>query len=212
MLHKLESWQSRARTSASLPSSHPYREAQPQKSALVEVRAERINQLFDTLDPTPYPQKDLAQATEDFIVGWARELHRSQPIKIILYLPTREAESPAAKQLRDAFSNYFQYRSNCFRLGRKELFRIGRWSLLIGLSVLASCVTVGQMITGWFETSYLNRAFNEGLIILGWVANWRPLEIFLYEWLPIARQEKLYRRLSKAHIEIRAYMVEPVAI
>jgi hypothetical protein len=42
----------------------------------------------------------------------------------------------------------------------------------------------------------------EGLIILGWVANWRPLEIFLYEWWPIARRRNLYARLAAAEIAL----------
>lgn len=37
----------------------------------------------------------------------------------------------------------------------------------------------------------------------GVVANWRPLEIFLYDWWPIARQRDLYRRLSAAAVEKR---------
>jgi hypothetical protein len=43
------------------------------------------------------------------------------------------------------------------------------------------------------------------LIIFGWVANWRPTEIFLYEWWPIVRRRNLYRRLSQARIELRPY-------
>ena len=26
------------------------------------------------------------------------------------------------------------------------------------------------------------------LLVIGWVAKWRPLEIFLYEWVPIRRR------------------------
>jgi hypothetical protein len=37
--------------------------------ALIEIRVEKVSQLFDTLDPSAYPQKDLARSTEEFIVG-----------------------------------------------------------------------------------------------------------------------------------------------
>ncbi len=105
----------------------------PKNVALVEVRVGSTNQLFDTFDPTPYPRKDLAQPTENFIVDWARELPRKQAIKIVVYLPTRECESAAARQIDDAFSNYFQYRADRSRLDRKELFRVGFWSMIIGV-------------------------------------------------------------------------------
>ena len=43
----------------------------------------------------------------------------------------------------------------------------------------------------------------ESLIIAGWVAMWRPLEIFLYDWWPIRRQVKLYRRLSEMPVRVK---------
>jgi hypothetical protein len=45
----------------------------------------------------------------------------------------------------------------------------------------------------------------ESLLILGWVANWRPLEIFLYDWWPLTRRRDLYRRLAAAAVELRPY-------
>jgi hypothetical protein len=44
----------------------------------------------------------------------------------------------------------------------------------------------------------------QGLFILGWVALWRPLEIFLYDWWPLARRIRLLGRLSNATVEIRS--------
>jgi hypothetical protein len=50
-----------------------------------------------------------------------------------------------------------------------------------------------------------SRVIEESLLIFGWVANWRPIEIFLYEWWPIVRRRNLYRRLSAARVELRPY-------
>jgi hypothetical protein len=43
----------------------------------------------------------------------------------------------------------------------------------------------------------------EGLLIGGWVAMWRPLEIFLYDWWPIRADIRLYNRLSAMPVQIR---------
>jgi hypothetical protein len=37
----------------------------------------------------------------------------------------------------------------------------------------------------------ITRVIEESLIIFGWVANWKPIEIFLYEWWPIVRRREL---------------------
>jgi hypothetical protein len=42
----------------------------------------------------------------------------------------------------------------------------------------------------------------ESLLIGGWVAMWRPLEIFLYEWWPIRADAKLFDRLSVMPVRI----------
>jgi hypothetical protein len=39
------------------------------------------------------------------------------------------------------------------------------------------------------------------LTIGGWVAMWRPMQIFLYDWWPLQKQISLYKRLSHAHIQ-----------
>lgn len=63
----------------------------------------------------------------------------------------------------------------------RDLFRVGRTALLAGLAVLATCVVLGRLLSERLGAGYLGRFFQEGLIILGWVANWRPIQIFLYD-------------------------------
>jgi hypothetical protein len=172
--------------------------------ASIEIRAETIPQLFDTLDPFPFPKKDLAETTENYIVDWARELPKAQTIEIVVYLPSAEAKSQAAQFLGAAFAGYFASRANRLGLDRRELFRIGRWSLLIGAAVLAVCMVLSQLLTATGQGGYVRQFFSEGLIILGWVANWRPMEIFLYEWWPLLRQQALYKRLAAATVDVRS--------
>jgi hypothetical protein len=174
----------------------------------IEIRVERSAQLFNSLDPLPYPDRDLAPAAEDFIVSWARDLPAHQPIRIIVHVPADEVSEQLERRLHDAFRNYFRYGEERLRLDLTEMFRTGRVSLAIGLVVLAVCVLIGQVISRYSEGAYLSRVFEEGLIILGWVANWRPIEIFLYSWWPLARRRTLYARLSAAEILLAGY-VEP---
>ena len=43
----------------------------------------------------------------------------------------------------------------------------------------------------------------ESLVIGGWVAMWRPLEIFLYDWWPIRAEARLFERLSAMIVKVR---------
>jgi hypothetical protein len=170
--------------------------------ATIELKVEKVSQLFDTLDPFPFHERDLDRDAEEFMVGWARELPRKRDIRIVVHLPAAEAASEHAKDIGRAFPSYFRYRAEIVTSDLKELFRIGRFSLVIGVIVLAVCIFAGRALSATFRQSEIVRFFDEGLIILGWVANWRPIEIFLYEWWPLVRRRNLYRRLAVAQVEL----------
>lgn len=173
-------------------------------AGVIALRVDEISQLFDTLDPFPFRDRDLDEHAEEYIVGWARELPRHQAIKIVVHAPHSELKSEHANQLGAALSTYFSYRAEVIARDLKELFRIGRKSLLIGLAVLAACILTAQSFTMVLGSGNVSRFVDEGLVILGWVANWKPIEIFLYDWWPLARRRDLYRRLSDASFELRA--------
>lgn len=42
----------------------------------------------------------------------------------------------------------------------------------------------------------------ESLTIVGWVAMWRPMQLFLYEWWPLARRIATYKALARAHVKL----------
>lgn len=171
----------------------------------IEIRIREVGQLFHSLDPLPFRERDLDAAVEEYVVGWARELPGSGPIDVIVHLPKGEAAREDAGHIAEAISSYFTYRAEVVSGELKELFRVGRVSLLIGLGVLAACIVMGRLLGGLLGASYLGRFFDEGLIILGWVANWRPIQIFLYDWWPLAGRRQLYARLAKAVVELKTY-------
>jgi hypothetical protein len=171
----------------------------------IELRVNEIAQLFSTLDPFPFRERDLDKEAEEYIVSWARELSVDKPIKIVVHLPDKEVHTKAAGELGEAFTRYFAYRADLSQRELNELFRVGRRSLSVGATILVSCLVVAQLAAGYLTEAPLKRLVEESFLILGWVANWRPLEIFLYDWWPLARRRDLYRRLSAAAVEIKPY-------
>lgn len=170
----------------------------------IELRVEQIDRLFDALDPFPIPSRDMARTAEDFIVGWARELPADAPLRIVIHLPEAEAAHQDAAAIGKAFARHFTYRADRMSGDLHELFRVGRLSLAIGLAVLAVCTLAARVAGEALGDTYFGRVFSEGLIIVGWVANWRPIEIFLYDWWPILQRRRLFLRLAEAPVELKA--------
>lgn len=48
-------------------------------SYVIEMKLREVRQLFDTLDPSPFHEKDLDAAAEEYLVSAARELGRGTP-------------------------------------------------------------------------------------------------------------------------------------
>jgi len=169
--------------------------------ATIEVSVTAPEQLFNSLDPFPFRERDLDKSAEEFIVGWARELPLASPIRIVVHIPRANLGTWRAREMEEAFHSYFDYRAQIIGRDLSELFRTGRRSLQIGLAVLLVSVAASELSIAAFGHDGMVAVLNEGLIILGWVANWRPLEIFLYDWWPIVGRQRLYRRLSQANVE-----------
>lgn len=171
---------------------------------IIEVRLRELSQLFNSLDPSPFRERDLDDDAEDFIVGWAQELPINKAFRIIVHLPTDEARKFDEHELAVAVSNYFADRARMIQRELKELFRVGWRHLSVGVSVLVVCFLASQFVPTAFGVNPISRAMQESLIIVGWVANWKPIEIFLYDWWPFKRRIKLYQRLRDAAVVVQA--------
>jgi hypothetical protein len=168
--------------------------------ALIPLRLSHLAQLHHTLDPSPFREGDLDAQAEAYIVESAQELPRNAPIRIELHLPAAELTTPAAAQSAEGIARYFEGRARAETLALRALFRDGRAALALGLAVLAACLSAAVLVGG--GEGSLGRILQESLVIVGWVALWRPAEIFLYDWLPIVRRRGLFRRLAAADVRM----------
>jgi hypothetical protein len=116
---------------------------------IIELRVDDIAQLFHTLDPFPFRERDLDKEAEEYIVGWARELTTNQAIKIVIHFPETEAQTKAARELSEAFRRYFSYRADSLQRDLNELFRVGRRSFAIGVPILIVCLVSAHLAAGY---------------------------------------------------------------
>jgi hypothetical protein len=175
----------------------------PAKCSVIEVHVGELKQLFNAIDPSPFRDKDLDPKAEEFIVGWAKDLPGDAALALVVDLD-REAGLPdEAAVLRDAIHEFFSHRAQTYQQRLRELFRVGRTSLAIGLVALASAIALGDFLAGLMKGSRIGEIARESLTIGGWVSMWRPLEIFLYDWWPIRNEARLSERLAAMPIRIR---------
>jgi hypothetical protein len=164
--------------------------------AKIEINLSRLAQLFNSLDPSPFHERDLDHDAEEYIVGWAEEIALQRPLRLVIHLPSDQLPATGAIDLGEAIHNYFAYRETNERRRLRVLFRDGRIALATGLAFLFCCVLLRELAFS-FGRGAASDIIGEGMLIIGWVAMWRPLEIFLYEWVPMRRRCRILAKLAK---------------
>jgi hypothetical protein len=166
----------------------------------ISLKLRDMSQLFNSMDPSPFIEKDLDDDAEEFIVSWAQEFSPDAPIKLCIHLDQWPVEDPK-ELIRTAIHNHFAHRAKITDLEFKRLLKQGRTSLFIGLLFLAACLVLSKILLGR-EVGTWAAVVRESLTIAGWVAMWRPMQIYLYDWWPLLRRSRIYAKLSHMPVEL----------
>lgn len=173
-----------------MSASHPAR---------ISLKLRELNQLFNSMDPSPFLDRDLDDDAEEFIVSSARELDAGHPFELTVHLGTAPDPQRAA-ETEPAVQHYFAARAELKHREFRLLLHRGHSVLAIGVLFLTSCLLLSRLVGG-LPPNQFAEVVRESLIIVGWVAMWRPLEIYLYDWWPLRQEWLRLRRL--AHIRVR---------
>ena len=169
-------------------------------SHTIRLKLRDVHQLFNSMDPSPFIEKDLDDDAEEFIVGWAREFPPDAPVKLHVQLEQWPADEPR-ELIREAVHHHFAHRAELTDLEFSALLKQGRVSLFIGILCLAACLGISRLLP-ISEAGTWTSILRESLTIAGWVAMWRPMEIYLYDWWPLRRKSKIFAKLSHMPVEV----------
>jgi len=165
----------------------------------IQVRIHELRQLFNSIDPSPFHERDLDPDCEEFIVSWARELPLERPLRVEIRIERERPPGELLATIEPAVRSHFAREAGLQDLRRRRLLREGRLSLAIGLATLAVCIGAATLV----PTPTLGapgEILRESFIIAGWVVMWHPLEVLLYGIWPVVRERRLLERLAAAEI------------
>lgn len=174
-------------------SSHP--------THTLELRVRELHQLFNSLDPTPFLNKDLDRACEIFIENWALSLPHDSDLHLTIHVEQLASPDDASEMVAGAVHNHYAYKIDLVRGELKQMLRLGRLSLAVGLVFVISCLLLAETLASLLPGPGAKIA-HESLTIIGWVAMWRPVQIFLYDWWPLKGRIKVFDNLRVAGVKV----------
>lgn len=182
-----------------LPRLHHRRRHHAGSSAVVNIHIRDLSQLFNSLDPSPFWDRDLDREAAAFIEEEFSEKLSADSWSLHVYAH-EGGTSPT--DLQTALENYYGRMTSSARRALREYLWSSQWTLIGGVVIFLLSMGLRSMLGGLLGR--LPQILDEGLIILAWLALWRPAEMLLYGWVPLRRKQQLYERLAGIRVSVRA--------
>jgi hypothetical protein len=168
----------------------------------IDLNIRQSRQLFDGRDPAPFHERDLDDDAVAYILDASQEISRTQPLALVVTISDEPEPRLAPELIAAAIRSHFAYAGEQIERRLREHLRRGHVTLGVGLAVLVLFLTLAQLTVS-LTAGTVREILREGLVITGWVAMWRPLEILLYDWWPLIDERRHIRRILEAKVSIR---------
>ncbi len=167
-------------------------------TATVSVHIRQLAQLFNSLDPSPFWDRDLDRTAADFIEDEFRDKQSAAVWHLHVFV--QEGDT-SASDLQTAVESYYGRLAHSAHLALREHLWMGQLALLGGVAIFLLSMGTRGVLGG--ALGHLPLILDEGLIILAWLALWRPAEALIYGWIPFYRRGRLFERLARMRVSVR---------
>jgi hypothetical protein len=174
------------------------RHGQRAGTATVSVHVRELARVFNSLDPAPFWDRDLDPAAAEFIEDEFRDKQSADVWHLHVYVLEGDT---GATDLQRAIESYYGRMANSARLEMHEHLRLGQVALAGGLGIFLLSMGARSILGG--VLGHLPAMLDEGLIILAWLALWRPAEALIYGWVPFHRKRRRFERLAGIKVFVR---------
>ncbi len=172
---------------------------------VIEIVLNSVMQLYHSLDPSPFKERELNGNAEEYIFNAVDEIPRKKSIEMVVYLPEQEITLDTTTTLPTSIRNHFEYKSALSAREFTRLMRRGRMVLAIAAITLFLCLSARQVIPTYVGSGPGVIMLEEALLIVGWAAMWEPVTIFFYDWWPIRQKQQVYDRVSRMDISVKPW-------
>ncbi len=168
----------------------------------IDLHVRTARHLFDNRDPAPFRERDLAAEAVEYVLDAADEIPLHEPLHLVVAVAEHTGAALSSDVVRDAIRAHFEYERHRLSLALTRHLRRSYLAFAVGLVTLAALLTLAEF-TSVLHEGHVRQIVREGLVISGWVAMWRPLELLLYEWWPIVQDRRRFDRLLRAKLTVR---------
>lgn len=168
--------------------------------AEIELRIQRLEQLFDSLDPAPFHAKALDREADAYLRESAGEHASLHGLSISIHGPA--SLETCLGDITSGIHAHYRLASEQAERRHRRRRRVGRVALIAGSIILIAAL----FVRSWIKTieGSVGEVMAEGLLILAWVALWRPIESIVFDSWESREERKLLSALSTVPVRFVA--------
>ena len=168
--------------------------------AEIELRIQNLEQLFDSLDPAPFHAKAIDRDADAYLRESAGEHASLNNLSISIHGPI-SLES-CLGDIETAIHTHYKLAFEQAERRHRRRRRIGRVALIAGTVILV----IALFLRTWVKNlgGNFGEVLAEGLLILAWVALWRPIETISFDSWESRDERKMLSALSKVPVRFVA--------
>ena len=170
---------------------------------LIEIELKSLMQIFNSFDPAPFHEKELDASAEVYIYNLVAEFPLKTPLELMIYLPSSETGKETGETLKEAIKNHFSYKNLLTDIELRRFLQRGRRNMAIAVVFLFLCLLIIGLLST-IEGGLLKTMLSEGLTIIGWVAMWEPVNVFLYGWWPLVQKKNIYNKILGMDVRVNS--------
>lgn len=169
------------------------------------IRAPALRELFSEREFDPFVDHATGIQSIAQIARFPNLTPSLAGTRIRVMLPAGEVSAETQTRVERAIAQYCAHKLAEVRLQMDEWRHEALSTFLCGLGFFAISllVTAGIERTGFLPDPIRTLAV-ETLVIAGWVIMWQPMDTLILGWLPIRRQERMFRAMASMHPTVEA--------
>ncbi|GAB2831415.1 hypothetical protein ACFQ0P_08475 [Microbacterium insulae] len=175
---------------------------------MIRVHLDDTRELFTAPEPDPFAGRFERESGAEQIVEQAGGRGMAAPLAVHVELdrPPTHPES----QVRDALDAYWRDETSRAKAARRRIWNRGLKELAVGALFLAGCLALSASLAAvTWPADWVGDFVTEGLVIIGWIALWHPVDMLLFEpWALTARLRAL-RRLVGSEVRVTSAGTTP---
>jgi hypothetical protein len=169
------------------------------------IHAPTLRELFSEREFDPFLDQETALQSIAQIARFPNLTSSLAKVRLRVTLPSEEVSAQTQSRVERAIARYCSHKLAELRLQMDEWRHEALSTFLCGLGFFA----ISLLLTAGIErTSFLPDPIRtlavETLVIAGWVILWQPMDTLILGWLPIRKQERMFRAMASMRTTIEA--------